>query len=136
MSRILQALILISTLNIGLIHLQAQSSIHASAEDERDWLSQEYIAAFQHFAIEEMHKTGIPASITLAQGLHESNYGRSRLATLANNHFGAKAHNTWDGPVIHHDDDALQEAFRKYESVEHSYRDHSKVLAKKNPIIK
>ncbi len=130
MNKYLQAYLFVTFLLTSFI-LNAQSSVYQTAEDEKYWLAQDYIASFQHFAIEEMYKTGIPASITLAQGLHESNYGRSRLARLANNHFGAKAHNTWAGPVIHHDDDAPQEAFRKYESVEHSYRDHSKVLAKK-----
>lgn len=98
--------------------------------DEKMKLGNEYIAQHKHLAILEMQKFGIPASITLAQALHESDYGRSRLARLANNHFGAKSHNTWQGPSILHDDDRPQEKFRKYNDVAQSYQDHSMVLMK------
>lgn len=91
----------------------------------------DYVSEYKDFAIEEMHRTGIPASITLAQGIHESNYGNSRLAVLANNHFGAKCHRAWKGPSIKHTDDAPDECFRKYTSVLDSYKDHSKILEKK-----
>lgn len=130
MKKILHSIILFSTLSLGNSVIYAQNTTLPSATLEKDELAHDYIAQFKHFAIQEMQKTGIPASITLAQGLHESDYGRSRLAKLANNHFGAKAHNTWVGPTITHTDDAPDEHFRKYNSVEHSYRDHSKVLAK------
>ena len=70
----------------------------------------------------------IPASITLAQGVFESACGTSRLAMEANNHFGIKCHKEWIGDTIKHDDDTPQECFRKYETVEHSYNDHSLFL--------
>lgn len=89
-----------------------------------------YILKYKEIAIQEMHRTGIPASIKLGQGLLESNIGTSRLATQANNHFGAKCHNTWYGETIKHDDDAPQECFRRYASAHDSYIDHSYVLAK------
>ncbi len=75
-----------------------------------------------------MRRTGIPASITLAQGMLESNYGRSTLATKGNNHFGIKCHNDWRGEKIYHDDNRRGECFRSYPTVEDSYRDHSDFL--------
>ncbi|MBE0675345.1 MAG: glucosaminidase domain-containing protein [Bacteroidales bacterium] len=75
-----------------------------------------------------MRRTGVPASIKLAQGMIESDHGRSRLARLANNHFGIKCHSDWRGPTIYHDDDARGECFRKYNSPEQSFRDHSDFL--------
>ena len=73
---------------------------------------------------------GIPASITLAQGILESGSGRGRLARDANNHFGIKCHD-WTGPRVYHDDDKAQECFRKYNDPNQSYRDHSLFLAKR-----
>jgi flagellum-specific peptidoglycan hydrolase FlgJ len=90
--------------------------------------SLEYIEQFKRIAIEEMLKSGIPASITLAQGLLESASGNSTLATQANNHFGIKCNVDWTGPTILKDDDAAGECFRVYESAEQSYRDHSEFL--------
>jgi len=90
-----------------------------------------YVLEHKEVAVDEMHRTGIPASIKLAQGILESNFGRSRLAVLANNHFGAKCHNTWKGMSISHDDDAPGECFRKYYNVQESYLNHSAVLSKK-----
>jgi LysM repeat protein len=90
---------------------------------------QEYIDQYKDLAMKEMKRTGIPASITLAQGILESGNGNSRLATKANNHFGIKCHN-WSGPSIKHDDDAKNECFRKYKSPEQSYKDHSEFLVK------
>jgi LysM repeat protein len=87
----------------------------------------EYILMYKDLAMEEMKRTGIPSSITLAQGILESGDGNSRLATKANNHFGIKCHD-WDGPSINHDDDKKNECFRKYNSVEQSFRDHSDFL--------
>ncbi len=75
-----------------------------------------------------MKRTGIPASITLAQGMIESDYGRSTLAREGNNHFGIKCHNDWTGPTIRHHDDRRNECFRKYKHVEDSYYDHSDFL--------
>lgn len=90
--------------------------------------SLEYIELFKGIAVEEMIKSGIPASITLAQGLLESASGNSTLATEANNHFGIKCNVGWTGPTIRHDDDAAGECFRMYESAEQSYRDHTEFL--------
>ena len=87
-----------------------------------------YIDKYKDWAIEQMHEYHIPASITLAQGLLESNAGRSRLATVANNHFGIKVGGTWTGPYIIQSDDAPNDRFRKYKSARDSYIDHSKFL--------
>jgi LysM repeat protein len=88
----------------------------------------EYIRKFYKLAISEMQRSGIPASITLAQGCWESGNGNSRLATEANNHFGIKCKSEWRGKKIYHDDDASQECFRKYAHAEASYIDHSNFL--------
>lgn len=87
-----------------------------------------YIERYHRLAVEEMQRTGIPASITLAQGIYESAAGTSRLATLANNHFGIKCKKEWTGPTLTHTDDLPNECFRKYASAEESYRDHSDFL--------
>ncbi len=88
----------------------------------------EYIATFNSMAVEEMRRSGVPASITLAQGIYESGAGTSRLARQANNHFGIKCKKEWTGPTISHTDDFPNECFRKYASAEESYRDHSEFL--------
>jgi LysM repeat protein len=84
-----------------------------------------YIERYKDLAISEMKRTGIPASITLAQGMIESDFGRSTLARKANNHFGIKCHSDWTGPVIRHHDDRRNECFRKYSRPEDSFYDHS-----------
>lgn len=89
---------------------------------------QAYIDQFASLAVEEMYRSGVPASITLAQGLLESRYGLSDLAAKGNNHFGIKCHNNWQGGRMYHDDDRKGECFRKYDSPEQSYRDHSDFL--------
>lgn len=89
--------------------------------------TQDYVNIFSDFAQDEMRKYGIPASITLAQGILESGSGKGRLAVEANNHFGIKCHD-WTGATIYHDDDTAQECFRKYNNVKYSYRDHSLFL--------
>jgi LysM repeat protein len=83
---------------------------------------------YSTLAVSEMRRTGIPASITLAQGMLESNYGRSTLATKGNNHFGIKCHSDWRGAKIYHDDNRRGECFRSYPTAEDSYRDHSDFL--------
>lgn len=88
---------------------------------------QAYINTYRSLAIEQMLTHGIPASITMAQGLLESGAGRSTLATRGNNHFGIKCHN-WTGPTMRRDDDAPNECFRVYRTVRESYVDHSKFL--------
>lgn len=94
--------------------------------DNRDVAA--YVGKFGHIAVSEMQRTGVPASITLAQGIIESDYGRSRLAREANNHFGIKCHNDWKGRRIYHDDDRRDECFRSYGRAEDSYLDHSDFL--------
>jgi LysM repeat protein len=91
-------------------------------------LAEDYINAYKDIAVSEMKRTGIPASITLAQGMIESDYGRSTLARTANNHFGIKCHNGWTGPTVTHHDDKRNECFRKYKSVKESFDDHSDFL--------
>lgn len=87
-----------------------------------------YISKYSDMAVDQMKKYGIPASITLAQGLLESDAGRSSLATRCNNHFGIKCHNDWTGRKMYQDDDERHECFRCYRSAEQSYRDHSLFL--------
>ena len=89
--------------------------------------TEEYLTIFSPIAQDEMRLYGIPASITLAQGILESNSGKGRLAIEANNHFGIKCHD-WTGDRIYHDDDASQECFRKYIDAKYSFRDHSLFL--------
>jgi LysM repeat protein len=89
-----------------------------------------YIQKYSSAAQDQMRKYGIPASITLAQGILESGSGKSKLAVEANNHFGIKCHDTWNGATVHLDDDAPNECFRKYKSVEQSFEDHSLFLKK------
>jgi flagellum-specific peptidoglycan hydrolase FlgJ len=75
-----------------------------------------------------MKKFGIPASVTMAQGILESSSGKGGLALKSNNHFGIKCHSTWKGKKVYHDDDEKGECFRKYKNPETSYRDHSVFL--------
>lgn len=89
----------------------------------------EYCDKYSNEARKQMQKYGVPASITLAQGLLESGYGSSYLAVVANNHFGIKAYSRgWKGPVVHCDDDAVNEPFCKFGSVEEGYEYHSTFL--------
>ena len=89
----------------------------------------EYIVKFAPLAVKQMQLYKVPASITLAQGILESNNGNSRLAIKGNNHFGIKCHG-WEGKKIYADDDQKHECFRKYKDVIESYRDHSLFLKK------
>jgi hypothetical protein len=107
---------------IGLI------SSYSFAQDEPRLTAEEYISQFKDAAIADMKKTGVPASITMAQGMFESDYGNSPLAKVAKNHFGVKCHKDWGGDTFYMDDDAPNECFRKYNSVEESYDDHSSFL--------
>ena len=88
----------------------------------------DYINNFREIAIEEMMRTGVPASITLAQGIHETSAGQSALVKKSNNHFGIKCKSDWQGETVSHDDDARGECFRKYGDPYQSYRDHSDFL--------
>ncbi|MGN6194315.1 MAG: glucosaminidase domain-containing protein [Ginsengibacter sp.] len=89
---------------------------------------QEYIQQYKDLAISEMKRMGVPAAITLAQGLLETENGNSDLLKASNNHFGIKCKSTWTAETVSHDDDAPGECFRKYKSAEDSYRDHSNFL--------
>ena len=87
-----------------------------------------YIAQYKAIAMKEMKRTGVPASITLAQGILESNSGESNLAKNHNNHFGIKCKSDWTGAKAYQDDDTKQECFRAYETAEVSFKDHSNFL--------
>lgn len=98
-------------------YAQSASDIHA------------YIANYKQIALEQERQYGIPASITLAQGILESGAGKSGLARNANNHFGIKSYGGWTGPCVYAwDDEPHKSSFRQYSSVEESYRDHSLFL--------
>lgn len=87
---------------------------------------QQYIDQYAEYAMEQMRRYGIPASVTLAQGIIESANGKSTLAETANNHFGVKG--TFNGAYVVANDDKPNEKFKKYDNVGQSYEDHSKVL--------
>ncbi len=87
-----------------------------------------YIHTYTQIAIEEMQRTGVPASIKLAQGIHETMAGTSELVKKSNNHFGVKCKSNWTGERVSHTDDAPNECFRKYDDPAQSYRDHSDFL--------
>ena len=105
-------------------------SVALFAQDEND--IRNYIDNYKTLAIAEQIRSGVPAAITLAQGIHESSAGNSELATKGNNHFGIKCKSTWMGETMLHDDDKKQECFRKYVSAEQSYIDHSDFLKQSN----
>ena len=97
-----------------------------SAKD--DTPQERYVKKYADMAVKEMVRSGVPASITLAQGILESGSGMSKLATQGNNHFGIKCHKGWEGKSMKVDDDAPNECFRVYSSVADSYKDHSDFL--------
>ena len=88
----------------------------------------DYIQRYQLLAIEEMNRSGIPASIKMAQACLESGNGNSELSLKSNNHFGIKCKTTWRGKKVYYDDDEKDECFRKYRTVEDSYKDHTDFL--------
>jgi uncharacterized FlgJ-related protein len=94
--------------------------------------SLQYIGRYKAIAVQEMNLYGIPASITLAQGLFESGSGNAELARVANNHFGIKCTFDWKGKGYYKDDDNKNDCFRVYDKAEDSFRDHSKFLQRKN----
>lgn len=104
------------------------SGVCASAQSSE--FIKDYIARYRDIAIEEMKRTGVPASIKLAQGIHESSAGQSDLVFRSNNHFGIKCKSNWTGESVSHTDDAPNECFRKYTMPEESYKDHSDFLRK------
>ena len=89
---------------------------------------EEYVEKYKAIAIAHMERYGIPASITMAQGILESDSGNSYLSRTSNNHFGIKCKKSWTGRKVYHDDDAKGECFRAYPSVEASYQDHADFL--------
>jgi len=111
-------------------------------ENNYDAVAASYIEEYKELAIIEMHRSGVPASITLSQALIETNAGRSSLATEANNHFGIKCKRTWNGGTYYHEDDDLdkngnliESCFRAYDSAIQSYADHSNFLRTKENYI-
>lgn len=109
------------------VSLEATSNVRTYDDEIRL-----YIDSFSEIAKNNMRTHGIPASITLAQGILESGAGKGKLAQNANNHFGIKCHTGWTGESVKHDDDAAQECFRKYNHPSESYRDHSLFLTSRS----
>ena len=99
-------------------------SVSAKVRQTRE----EYVEKYKAIAIAHMERYGIPASITMAQGILESDSGNSRLSLSSNNHFGIKCKKHWTGDRVYYDDDAKGECFRAYPSVEASYQDHADFL--------
>jgi LysM repeat protein len=108
--------------------LCAVTRVSAQQQDNYERRVRNYIEQFKELAIQEQKRSGIPAAITLAQGIHETSAGNSELATEANNHFGIKCKKEWRGMTFAHTDDAVDECFRKYGKAEESYEDHSNYL--------
>ncbi|MBS1739675.1 MAG: glucosaminidase domain-containing protein [Bacteroidetes bacterium] len=102
--------------------------VHAKAQSNYDSRVRNYIDQYKDWAIAEQRRSGVPASITLAQGIHETSAGNSELALNANNHFGIKCKKEWTGETYAYTDDAPNECFRKYSSALQSYKDHSDYL--------
>lgn len=113
---------------ISIFYLIVVSTILFGQPAEKRITREEYIESYKDDAIREMHRSGIPASITLAQGILESGDGNSPLAVYGKNHFGIKCHKGWQGKSMRLDDDEKNECFRKYNDVYDSYRDHSEFL--------
>ena len=110
-----------------LILVLATNAVMAQPADRRI-TKQEYIDQYKDDAVREMLESGVPASITMAQGMLESDYGNSPLARYANNHFGIKCHTSWKGATFFQDDDEENECFRRYYSAKESFHDHSEFL--------
>jgi hypothetical protein len=103
--------------------------LSASAQSKQQLeLADNYLKQYADYAVTEMQRSGVPASITLAQGMLESNYGRSELTTKANNHFGIQCGKYWEGKRVEHMDNGELRQFRKYGSALESYEDHSNFL--------
>ena len=109
---------------IFLLTLICAVSLSAAERQTRE----EYVEKYKAIAIAHMERYGIPASITMAQGILESDSGNSRLSLSSNNHFGIKCKKHWTGDRVYHDDDAKGECFRAYPTVEASYQDHADFL--------
>ena len=110
---------------------QIEKAANKANPNYTDFTTLSYIQAFKTVAIEEMNTYGIPASITLAQGIIESGSGNSSLAKYANNHFGIKCTSEWKGKAYYKDDDQSNDCFRVYKDARESYKDHSEFLKRK-----
>jgi LysM repeat protein len=108
--------------------LVLMTAVITSHAQQKNQVIQDYINTYKDIAISEMQRTGVPASIKLAQGIHETMAGTSKLVLKSNNHFGIKCKSNWTGESVSHDDDARGECFRKYSTPDDSYRDHSNFL--------
>ena len=135
---------LLLLLSIGIIFLASCSSRKYHKNNKKienaankanpnftDFTTLSYIDAFKGVAVEEMNTYGIPASITLAQGIIESGSGNSSLAKYANNHFGIKCTSEWKGKAYYKNDDQNNDCFRVYRDARESYKDHSEFLKRK-----
>ena len=111
-----------------LIALSLVLGLSVAAQRQAGTPQERYISRYATIAVNEMYRTGVPASITLAQGILESRSGQSALAVDGNNHFGIKCHNSWKGRTMLADDDRKNECFRVYDSAEESFQDHSDFL--------
>lgn len=116
----LKMYIILAIAVLSIQYVQAQESLNPSIV--------KYIETYAALAVKEMNRTGIPASIKLAQGILETKAGESDLVMRSNNHFGLKCKSTWTGGKVFHDDDEVGECFRQYASAEESYVDHSNYL--------
>ena len=114
--------------NVRIICLFMLLAIAIAGNGQSANVIQNYIDTYKETAIAEMHRTGVPASIKLAQGIHETTAGTSDLVRRSNNHFGIKCKSNWTGESVRHTDDAPHECFRKYDDPSQSYRDHSDFL--------
>ncbi|MBI3136745.1 MAG: glucosaminidase domain-containing protein [Bacteroidetes bacterium] len=115
----MKRVLIISGLLISTLSVRAEYQNHTT---------EDYIDLWKNSAVEQMHQFNIPASITLAQGILESGNGNSKLARHANNHFGIKCHENWEGGTFYQDDDEVNECFRSYTNASESYVDHSLFL--------
>jgi hypothetical protein len=102
--------------------------LSASFLNAQDISVEEYVSTYRNIAVAEMKRSGIPASVTLAQGILETEHGNSDLVKKSNNHFGIKCKSDWTGESVRHTDDAPNECFRKYPNAADSYKDHSDYL--------
>ncbi len=110
---------------------QIEKAANKANPNIQSYTTLNYIETFKSVAIEEMNKYGIPASITLAQGILESGNGNSTLAKYANNHFGIKCTSDWKGKGYYKEDDKADDCFRVYKDARESYKDHSEFLKRK-----
>lgn len=128
-----------STKKKGITARQASKNNKSVQKINKDAIAQytsfggvdQYIDRFRNIAVQEMNLYGIPASITLAQGLLESGNGNGELAVVANNHFGIKCTSDWRGKSYYKNDDKINDCFRVYDNPESSFRDHSEFLKRK-----